>query len=636
MNRQIPVLVYGDCPELQACKLQLDTTEISEGDLRSSVDETFDDYELIVIAVDDGDEKAVQCVRFFQCVASSCPTVMVADPQDVDIVEEAIEVGLTDYVLRNGDEEQQAFLLTHTIDQIRRHTYLKERFHESERRFWTFFDHAPIGLLVFALNGQCEHANQAFGEMVGYSLDELRSMTLGDLVADEDIEIWNGFREELQQGDRDLMRVETRLIHETGEDRWAKFCCVVMRNPDGEPSYCLGMATDLTDRKRIQENLEYADKMRAMGRLAGGVAHDFNNLLTIINSHSFIMEDSLDDPERLTWSLDRITEATARGSKLTRQLLTFGRHHPGETEAVDPNELIEEMDVVLESLFGSTVQLDIALGDDLRAIETNRDQIEQVITNLALNARDAMAEGGRFSLRTYNLDVDVPSSTVPSELPRGQYTVIEVADTGCGMEPEVQKQAFEPFFTTKEVGEGTGLGLSTVYGVVTQCEGHVTLDSEPGEGTRFRLYFPSAKQDSDTPPKLRRARKGTPTDGSETILLVEDEEELREPLMRLLDSKGYNVMEASDAEEALDLSEQYRGPIHLLLTDVIMPGIDGVSLADRITDSRPDTAVILMSGYTADALSMESDIIETEPKLLQKPFGMDLLSRTIRRILNPS
>ncbi len=632
MSRRISAIVSGDCPELRDCDLNLEIHRLAPGQPERVLARKGEDFDVAIIVADNDPEEALRYVHAFCRHAPRCVTVMIAGEEQLDAIEAGIRAGLDDYVLRTGTTEQRSFLLRHAIERNMRQSYVRQRLHESERRFWTFFDHCPMGLLILDFSGRCEHANDAFTDMVGYSLDELRSLSYSDLLGDDDTEIWQALQQELEAGKRDLVRLDKALHHETGDQRWVQMAAVAMRDEKAQPNYVLCMAKDKTARRRIQQNLEHADKMQAMGRLAGGVAHDFNNLLTIVDSHCFIMGDSLDDPSRLKWSIERIRTATKRGSKLTRHLLTFGRHQTCDTETVAPNELLQKMEVVLESLFGKTVHLDLSLDDELRSIHANESQLEQILMNLALNSRDALDDGGRFEVRTYNLDVDVPSSAVPPELPHGQYTVLEISDTGAGMSNEVQKKAFEPFFTTKEVGAGTGLGLSTVYGVVTQNEGHITVDSEEGKGTTFTIYFPSAKQASDTPPKLRRVRRSTPTDGHETILLVEDENELRLPLKKLLKSKGYFTLDAACAEEALAISREFDGPIDLLLTDVIMPGIDGVSLADTLTDDRPETQVILMSGYTADTLSVNPKARE-ERKLLQKPFGMDILSRTIRSVL---
>ena len=632
MSKLLRALVYGDCPELEHTNLPLETSPFNDGGLRSSFKQKINGFDFAIIEAVEGDDKPLQYVRFLRQVAPSCATILIAEPAAINTIQAGIESGLHDYIIRAGEPKVMGPLLTHTIERAMRHNHIREQFHDSEKRFWTFFDSCPIGLVVLSLSGKCEQANPAFQEMLGYSLEEMREFTTTQLLADEDTPIWKPLRDELRSGQRDFVRLELRFIDKNKHLTWTKFACVAIHDSHGSPDYLLAMAINTTGEKRIQKNLQHADKMQSMGRLAGGVAHDFNNILTIINSHCFIMRDILDDTERLEWSMERIITATSRGSKLTRQLLTFGRRQARDAEPVNPNEVLDDMRVVLESLFGKTIRVDLAMGSDLRNIDADRGQLEQVIMNLALNARDAMPEGGKFTVSTFNLHVDGPSSAVPAELPQGAYTVLEVSDTGVGMPPEIQQQVFDPFFTTKEVGEGTGLGLSTVYGVITQDSGMITVDSEEDRGTTFRIYLPSSRKEAQTPAKLRRARKGTPNGGTETILLVEDEPELREPMRQLLESKGYEVMEASNAEDALQLSRSFSGSIDLLLTDVIMPGNDGVSLARIITEERSETAVILMSGYTADALAMDPDSAR-QHKLLQKPFGMDILSRTIRQML---
>ncbi len=633
MSRRIPVLVYGDCPELQACNLNVTTTEIASGEFPDDVDCDIHAFDLAVIEGRPEDDAALSWIRHLFRNAPGCPTVMVAEPTAYGLVETAIEAGLNDYILRPESPKPFAALFTHTIEKVLRLKSIKDRFHESERRFWTFFDHSPMGLVILGLEGQIEHANPAFTDMLGAGLDDLRSQRLETLLEESDAEVWKRLQGELRDGEHDLVRIEQQFVVDDDQPRWSQTVCVTMRDPGGEPAYFLGMTQDITDRRRIQRNLEHADKMQAMGRLAGGVAHDFNNILTIINSHCYIL-DGTAEPTRVDECVDRIMQATKRGSELTRKLLTFGRHSSGESETVNPNAFIDDMMVVLESLFGQSVELTLSNDDELRPVNIDPNELEQIITNLALNARDAMPDGGEFTIRTYNQNIDVPSSAVPSELPHGQYTVLQIEDTGMGMPPEVQRRAFEPFFTTKPLGEGTGLGLSTVYGAVNQRGGHISIDSSPGEGTTFTIYLPSTRPDSHTPEKLRRARESTPTDGTETILLVEDEDDLRVPLQELLRKKGYVVIPAANAEEAMELSHSHPGPIDLLLTDVIMPGTDGVTLAERITGQRPETAVLLMSGYTADALSMNQGSSQNQHKLLRKPFGMDILSRTIRRMLN--
>ncbi|TXD34908.1 response regulator [Lujinxingia vulgaris] len=632
MSRPLSLLVYGPCPELDAHRLGVEVVRADAVDARSSLELNLKQQRVALI--DGSLPEALDHIKLLRTLAPGCATLLIAEAGDHRRVLDALELGLTDFLVRSGEAATDRVLVEHLLKRSFNTCHIRQRLHDGERRFWTLFDSAPLGMQILGLQGQCEHANTALQELLGYSLDELRRTALDELMAEEDADLWRALIEELRQSQRDLYSLELRLKHRDGELRYTRFTLAVMREESGDPSHILAMVADLTDKKRIQQNLQHADKMQAMGRLAGGVAHDFNNLLTIIGSHCYIMRDALSDPPRVETSIEAILSASERGGALTRQLLTFGRRHVRESSVLDLNELLEEMRMVLQSLFGSSVHLSQNLATDLHDIVADRSQIEQVIMNLAINARDAMPQGGRFSVRTANLEVtrDDRHPGLPRELRPGHYATIIISDSGHGMPPEIKNQIFEPFFTTKALGQGTGLGLSTVYGVVTQDGGHISVESVPDQGTTFTIYLPAARQESTTPARLRRARRATPIPGDETILLVEDDDALRQPIRMLLERKGYHVLEAANAEEALELSRTYGGPIDLLLSDVIMPGLDGLALSRRITSTRPETAVLLMSGYTADAL------LATEtgdlPRLLQKPFGMDTLTHAIRALLS--
>ena len=631
MSRPLRLLVYGDCPELDGCPLHVETIRLEATGPRGSLQQEIGRADLAVLEVRGDDESPLSVLRYLRAVSPQCGTVMIVEPQALSLVQEAISEGLDEVLIRSGSVDELKPILTHQLQRLMQGAYLKRRLHESERRFWSFFEHSPMGLVIAGAAGGIEHANPAFQEFLGYSLEELRTERLGGVLGESGRAIWEPLAADFAEGTRQFLRVSQEFVHRSGARREGHCAFLASLDEEENLSYLLGMVTDATEERRIQDNLMHADKMYAMGQVAGGVAHDFNNLLTIVNSHCYLMGDGLDDPERLQWSLDRIDLAIKRGSQLTRQLLTLGRRSTGEDETLQPNELLEELRIVLESLFGKKVRVDFALAEDLRSVPMERAHFEQLIMNLAINARDALPRGGRFTVRTYNLDYRAPRSDAPPQLPYGEYTVLEISDNGLGMATDVQARIFEPFFTTKPVGAGTGLGLATVRTVLENYAGEITVNSEEGRGTEFCIYLPSAEQRTDTPPKLRRARKGTPQRGAETILLVEDELELRAPIRRLLEDRGYTVIEASSAEEALFASREYGGPIHLLLSDVIMPGDDGALLAEKVRSERPETAVVLMSGYTAEVLSLEEEL---PYRLLQKPFGMDLLSRVIRQTLN--
>src|SRR5690554_2256330 len=435
MNRQLSLLIYGPCPELEGHPLGINLIRPSDADARTSM--AINLRQQRVALVDGSLPEAMHHIKSLRTLAPGCATLLLAQPGDHDLVLRALDEGLSDYLVRTGDASIDQRLTEHLIKRSFNACHIRQRLHDGERRFWTLFDSAPLGLQILGPQGQCEHANTALQELLGYTLDELRRLPLAELMVEEDAALWLALLDELRQGKRDLYSLELRLKRCDGELRFTRFTLALMREESGEPSHVLAMITDITGKKRIQENLQHADKMQAMGRLAGGVAHDFNNLLTIIGSHCYIMRDALVDPPRVKSSLEAILSASERGGKLTRQLLTFGRRYVRESKALSLNELLEEMSEVLESLFGKVVHLELALDAELHEIVADRSQLEQVIMNLAINARDAMPQGGHFFLRTSNIEVTPTSrrQNLPQELRPGHYAVVQIRDSGHGMPP---------------------------------------------------------------------------------------------------------------------------------------------------------------------------------------------------------
>jgi CheY-like chemotaxis protein len=370
--------------------------------------------------------------------------------------------------------------------------------------------------------------------------------------------------------------------------------------------------------------------MEAVGRLAGGVAHDFNNLLTVIGAYSQMIGDSLPDDQRLRGYAQEILWAAERAGTLTNRLLAFSRRQVVQPRVVDLNGLIVTLDNMLRRLIGEDIELKTVLEPGAGAVKADPNYLEQVIMNLAVNARDAMRTGGRLSVRTSRVDLGEPIDGCP-ELPPGSYVVLEVSDTGAGMPPDVLGHIFEPFFTTKEAGKGTGLGLSTVFGIVKQCGGDITVRSNPGEGAHFKLYLPRAGG-QDTPPDEPAPAMALPQADREIILLVEDEYGVRKLVRKMLLQQGYRVLEAASGEEALRLSEQHGGSIHLLLSDVVMPNMSGRELAERLCAIRPELKVLYMTGYTEDAI-VQHGVLETGVAVLNKPFLSDALARKLRQVL---
>lgn len=405
-----------------------------------------------------------------------------------------------------------------------------------------------------------------------------------------------------------------------------------LRTAEGELQGAICMALDITDRRQLEEQLRQAQKMEAVGRLAGGIAHDFNNLLMVIQGYADLLAERLAENDPLRRNAEQIQTASQRATSLTRQLLAFSRKQMLAPKILNIQSVVAEMEKILRRLIGEDVQLDTSGAADLGLVKADRSQIEQVILNLAVNARDAMPNGGRLTIETANVELDAPCSHPPAVLAPGKYVMLAVTDNGCGMDAETQAHIFEPFFTTKEKGKGTGLGLATVYGIVKQSGGYVWVYSEPGRGTSFKVYLPRIEDEKSRQPRDLEPLARTVPRGSETVLLVEDEKGVRELAREYLEMTGYSVIEAENGYTALELAALHAGDIHLLMTDVIMPGISGRELAERIKTIRPGIKILFMSGY-ADQAVVHNGILDTNAALLQKPFTVAALASKLREIL---
>jgi two-component system cell cycle sensor histidine kinase/response regulator CckA len=391
-----------------------------------------------------------------------------------------------------------------------------------------------------------------------------------------------------------------------------------------------GIAEDVTQRRQLEMQLRHAQKMEAIGRLAGGVAHDFNNLLSVIYGHSQLLAATSPSPERLRESLAEISRAAERGAALTQQLLAFGRRQVVEPKVLDLNAVVTEARNLLQRLTGEDVQLAITLAPRLSPVKADPSQIDQVLINLALNAREAMPRGGRLAIETGEVDLDAAYAISHPEARPGRYVLLTLSDTGCGMTPALQARIFEPFFSTKE--DSTGLGLSVVDGIVKQSGGHLTLESRPGRGTTFKIYFPATTEPVEAASQRPPA---APAQDGGTVLLVEDEHPVRTVTAQLLEALGYRVLQAGSAEEALLLVQGSPERIDLLMTDVIMPGMSGRELAETLRMRDPSLKVLFQSGHTDDMI-VRHGILHAEVAFLKKPFTLDGLARKVREVLDDS
>jgi nitrogen-specific signal transduction histidine kinase/CheY-like chemotaxis protein len=389
---------------------------------------------------------------------------------------------------------------------------------------------------------------------------------------------------------------------------------------------------DFTERKALEAQLLQAQKMEAVGRLAGGVAHDFNNLLMAITGYGELMRSKIHKGDPLYGHLENILKAGDRAVALTQQLLTFSRRQIVHPQVVDLNRVVLDLEPMLRRLIGEDLDLEVVTAPRLGAVKADPGQLGQIIMNLAVNARDAMPQGGRLTLKTAPVDFTAGHHSKFRLAPPGPYVMLEVADTGVGMDEATQIHAFEPFFTTKEPGKGTGLGLSTVYGIVKQSGGYLDVESQPGAGSTFTVYLPRLDQMGE-PPQVKIPVTAS-FRGEETVLLVEDEDVLRGLLARFLRLYGYTVLEAGHGGEALLTCERHPGLIHLMVTDVVMPQMSGRELAHRLTPLRPEMKVLYMSGYTEDAL-VQHGVADSSVAFLQKPFKPIELVRRVHAVLHP-
>jgi two-component system, cell cycle sensor histidine kinase and response regulator CckA len=532
--------------------------------------------------------------------------------------------------VRFGERDKE--ILTFVSQQLASaidHKRHEEALRQSEARYRSLVQSAVYGIYRATVDGRFLDVNPALIQMLGY--DSVEQV----LMLDPQREVF------LDAGDHD------RLMHEfqhTGsldsvEVRWKRKdgSAIIVRlsgraatAPDEADQSLEIIAEDVTERRALEEQFRQAQKMEAVGRLAGGVAHDFNNLLMVVSGYTEVLLESLQEDSPLLPKVQAIQQAADRATMLTRQLLAFSRKQLLELKVVDMNAIVTDMERLLGPLIGENIELMTRLAPGVGQTRADAGQLEQVIMNLVVNAKDAMPSGGKILIQTSEAKLD---ATRPehSLITSGSYILLTVSDTGVGMNKETQSRIFEPFFTTKEQGKGTGLGLSTVYGIVKQSGGYIFAESELGRGTTFLIYLPRVAETAEHSAARQLAQP--PTGGSETVLLVEDEASVRELVRDTLTIRGYRVIEAADGVAGMKLMETYPDNIDILITDVVMPGMSGRELALRVSAARPSIKVLYLSGYTEDAIIHEG-VLDPGTAFLQKPFTLHGLARKVREILH--
>ena len=513
----------------------------------------------------------------------------------------------------------------------------ERRLVESEIRFRTAFMTGTDAYLIAGLrDGKIYEANEQFLAMYGFRRDEVIGQSSLDLGLWPDPDQRRTLISRLA-AEGQVRNFEVLARRKTGEAFPVVASVAVL--PGDDPPLMMSVIRDVSELRRseqalrrMEEQFRQSQRLEAVGRLAGGVAHDFNNILTAITGHSSLLAESMAPGDSRREDVEGIRTAAQRAAVLTRQLLAFSRKQVLQTRVLDLNGVVRGLDKMLRRVIGEDIRLDLALAPDLVPVRADPGQLEQVIVNLAVNARDAMPAGGRLTIETANVVLDEADVAAHAPLPSGPHVMLSVADTGVGMDAETQSHLFEPFFTTKEVGKGTGLGLSTVYGIVKQSGGSIWASSEPGRGATFRIYLPPVHEAVESP-DLAAAPAPRPSGGHETLLLAEDDPGVREVVSDALAQQGYSVLRAPDGQTALEIARAHPGGIHLLLSDLVMPGMSGRELAEALKAERPGLRILFMSGYTDDAVVRQA-VLESGLPFLQKPFTPGALAAKVRAVLD--
>jgi PAS domain S-box-containing protein len=547
------------------------------------------------------------------------------------------------YILRNVRGE--ALRLIGALTDLTASKQMVKSLRQSEHRLRTVLDSSPDAIIGIDEAGRITDWNPRAEIMFGWSKQEATGRLLAETILPEQQRdpYDHSFRSALETGGGPSLhqRQELTVLRRDGSKLFAELSVVPLKLKESPSPTFYAFLTDITERKRTElalrsteEQLRQSQKMEAIGQLAGGIAHDFNNLITVITGYCDLLLDSFPQGTEGRGELGEIKSAADRATWLIGQLLAFSRRQVLVRQVVDLNVLVRNLEKLLRRLIAEDIKLNMTLDQNLARVKVDPGQMEQVVMNLALNARDAMAKGGVLTIETANTEVD---ETYPQKIvvmPPGRYVMLAVSDTGSGMTAETQARIFEPFFTTKEPGKGTGLGLSTVYGIVKQSEGFIWVYSELAQGTTFKIYLPAVHDEPEAvlPQEARSDREAV---GTETILVVEDDDALRQLTKQVLESRGFTVLMAANGDEAFSIAQNYDGPIHLLLIDVVIPGASGRVTAERLLRHREGLKVLFMSGYAGSAMARYG-LLDAGTPLLQKPFSPKMLLQKVREILDDS
>jgi two-component system sensor histidine kinase EvgS len=519
---------------------------------------------------------------------------------------------------------------------IIRRKRVEEALRESEFLFKSQFDLGNIGIALSSVGNGWLRVNKKLCEMLGYSEEELRTRTWRELTFLDDLFVDEASFVRMLSGEIDNYEVDKRFVRKDGSILYTHLAVSCYRGLNSSVRFVIATLHDMSEHKRAEEEKErlqaqllQAQKMEAVGRLAGGVAHDFNNTLSVIIGYVELSQAKINPNDPLSRNLKQIFKAATKSADLTRQLLAFSRRQLIQPTVLNMNHAIGDSEKMLRRLVGEDIDLKFIPQTDLSTVRMDPSQVDQILANLAINSRDAMPDGGKLTIETANRSFDKASWKKPYAVLPGKYVMLAISDTGCGMDKATMEHIFEPFFTTKGEGKGTGLGLSTVYGIVKQNMGFINVYSEPGLGTTIRIYLPRHRGPAE---EIEEEEVILPGTGNETILLVEDEEQILSLFKESLEDYGYRVLAAVQSEEALTLCQKHQGPIHLLVTDVVMPTMNGKELGERIEKLKPGIKILYMSGYTNDIITHRG-VLTDGVNFIQKPFMVRDLAKRLREVL---
>jgi PAS domain S-box-containing protein len=585
---------------------------------------THSRYDLLLCDYEPGDYTALQTVHELRKAETHLPVIFLSDHVNPASVAAIIE----ESTAKNGSLPSQK--IAEVVDAYSNERQLQKA-EDMLRKLGRAVEQSADMVIITNNRGDIEYVNPAFETITGYSRNDVPGLTPRILKSGQHPpEFYREMWEIVLRGQ--VFRGVMVNRKKNGETFVVEKTITPLRDADGHISHFISNDRDISEKRRLESQLQMAHKMDAIGRLAGGVAHDFNNLLMVISAYAELMQGSLSPGHPLVRNVQEIRNASRRAADLTRQLLAFGRKQMQALQTLDLNQVLKEISKMLLRLIGEDIQLNIVAGRNIGWVRADPMQIEQIVMNLAANARDAMPEGGKLTIETASVGLDESYVQKHSIVPIDDYVMLAVTDTGQGIGPEHLSHVFEPFYTTKAEGKGTGLGLATVYGIVKQNSGFIWVYSEPGLGTTFKIYLPRVKKKAEVAKPKVKTEQETPR-GVETILLVEDETAVRQSSAQFLRLNGYTVLEAKDGEDALRVAKNHAGTIDLTVTDVVMPHLGGAKLAAQLTSTHPSMKVLFVSGY-AESTVLRHGAIDVTNSFLQKPFGLKTLAAKIRQVLN--